>query len=179
MNKKPEMNPFRHGRLFRFSLNYLRQWENRLSSLTEPLAEHRLQLNIFITDDKIASFPLHRAFAVIDPQIARRVDRPRMNRRYQRQPGFCDAGYPRPDSHIRQESRIKSRPAAGMRLPGCTAPPPDHPLHSAESVTRISYPRLSSFRSDAPFQMHMNSVADHLQRRVRPDSGLPKIPGLR
>ena len=84
------MNPFRQGRLFRFSLNYLRQWENRLSSLTNPRAEHRLQLNIFITDDKIRIFSrFQRAFAVIDPQIARRVDRRRMNRRYQRQPGFA------------------------------------------------------------------------------------------
>ena len=84
------MNPFRQGRLFRFSLNYLRQWENCLSSLTNPLAEHRLQLNIFIADDKIRIFSrFQRAFTVSDPQIPRRVDRRRMNRRHQRQPGFA------------------------------------------------------------------------------------------
>ena len=53
MNKKTGNWSFAEDSLFRFSLNYLRLWENCLSSLTNPLAEHRLQLNIFITDEKI------------------------------------------------------------------------------------------------------------------------------
>ncbi len=53
MNKKTGIQSFAEDSLFRFSLNYLRQWENCLSSLTNPLAVHCFQLNVFIADDQI------------------------------------------------------------------------------------------------------------------------------
>ena len=67
MNKKTGNWSFAEDSLFRFSL-FLKLWENCLSRVTNPLAEHCFQLNIFITDDKIRILSrFQRAFTVIDP----------------------------------------------------------------------------------------------------------------